>query len=431
VRTTDFDGESLPASSGATPERSLSPRSRGSAAEAGTGAGPADIAGLIAFAPHAIAITEGPSHLLRQVNPAFCRMMDVEAVDVLDRPYATAFPDPPDPNLPGLLTNVLTTGEAQQNREVTQPGPGAEPPVWSYAVWPLRDRAGSAAGLVVEIQDRTDDSRSIGRLKGLTDDIRQINERLLSSAIREQEWAEKAEGAAKAKSDFLAMMSHELRTPLNAIVSYTEILLTGIAGPTTDRQRECLQRVRSSSDHLLTLIGEVLTFAKVEARGLLPRTNRVDLGRLAREAAALIEPLAAKKGLELHLDVTDTLLETDANKVHQILVNLLGNAVKFTDEGEVRLEVSDDPEDQEKVRVRVRDTGIGIPAQDLERNFEPFVQSESVLTRRFGGTGLGLTISRALATLLGGALTAESTPGKGATFTLRLPHSTTPLQALQ
>jgi PAS domain S-box-containing protein len=374
-------------------------------------------------APHAVVITEGPAHLLRRVNPAFCELMGVAAGDVLGRPYAGAFSEPLGQGPLTLLDRVHRSGEAVQDHEVERFRPNGDPVVWSYTAWPLADPSGASDGLVIEIRDRTEQTRSVRRIQQMAHEIRQINERLLGSALREQEWTEKAEAAARAKSDFLAMMSHELRTPLSGIVGYTEVLLGGMLGSVNEKQHEGLQRINTCSHHLLEMIEDVLAFAQVEANSLQVRCERIDVWRLAREAAAVIEPLAAEKGIELHVETraTPLTLDTDAHKVRQILLNLLGNAVKFTEAGEVRLEVE---ERDEGVRMVVRDTGIGIDPEELERVFEPFVQGESVMTRKFGGTGLGLAISRALAALLGGGVSARSTPGRGSTFWVDLPRAT-------
>jgi signal transduction histidine kinase len=306
--------------------------------------------------------------------------------------------------------------------ELARHGPAEAVDAWSYTVWPREDGSGAITGLMVEVRDRTTETEGTRRLEQFADQIRQINERLLGSALREQEWAEKAEAAARAKSDFLAMMSHELRTPLNGIIGHTEVLSGEVIGPINAKQREGLQRISNCSADLLQLIDDVLTYSRVEAQRVPVRPERVDLCRLARETVALVEPLAMKKRLELSVSTPDGSLrvETDPQMVRQILLNLLGNAVKFTERGSVRLEVASQ---SGEIRLRVRDTGLGIARADLDRIFEPFVQSEAVMTRRFAGTGLGLPISRTLATVLGGTLTLESTPGEGATFTLHLPRS--------
>jgi PAS domain S-box-containing protein len=374
----------------------------------------------ITGAPHAAAVTAGPSHVLRQVNPAFCRLMGVEADAVLGRPYAEALPEPRGQGPLPALERVFRSGVAEADYEVARPPEVGTQAVWSCTAWPLRNGSGEITGLVVELRDHTQEAESTRRLQELADQIRGINERLLRSALQEQEWAEKASAAAKAKADFLSVMSHELRTPLSGIVSYADILLDEMLGPINEKQREGLQRITSCSDHLVRMIDDVLDYARVEAQSVQLRPERVDLRRVAQEAAAIIEPIAAKKGLRLLAEVPGEPLplETDPQKVRQILLNLLGNAVKFTDQGAVRLEIR---EEETEVCLCVRDMGIGIPPGDLERIFEPFVQSEAVTTRRFGGTGLGLSISRALALLLGGDLTAQSTLGRGSTFVLRLP----------
>jgi PAS domain S-box-containing protein len=385
------------------------------------GSGPAPPMRWIDPAPQAIALTEGAEHRLRRVNPAFCRMMGVEEAEVLGRPYAQAFPEPAGGGPLLLLESVLRSGEGVQDREVVRPRSGAGPVVWSYTVWPLPQPSDAPGGLVVEVRDRTHEAEATRRLEEMADQIRQINQRLLGSALREQELAERAEAGARAKSDFLAMMSHELRTPLSGIVGYTEVLLGGMQGPTNAQQRDSLQRIGICSRHLLEMIDEVLSFAQVEAQQVPVRAERVDLCEIAREVAAILDPLASEKGLHLHVSTPAAPLSllTDGHKVRQVLLNLLGNALKFTEAGEVRLEVHGD---EEGVHLRIQDTGIGIPAHDLERVFEPFVQSEAVTTRRFGGTGLGLPISRSLATLLGGVLTAQSTLGEGSIFTMVLPR---------
>jgi signal transduction histidine kinase len=224
--------------------------------------------------------------------------------------------------------------------------------------------------------------------------------------------------ASEAKSAFLATMSHELRTPLNAIIGYQSLLKEGIDGPLSDAQLAHLNRIRASADHLLSLIDEVLTFSRVEAGKEVVQREDVSLRSVIDQAITMITPLAEVKGLTVHVEGDDPQLFTDGGKVRQILLNLLSNAIKFTDSGEV---VIRSRAYEKTVEVSVADTGIGIAAENLERIFDPFWQVEQRSTRKVGGTGLGLSVSRTLAQLVGGDIRVESEPGKGSTFTLTLP----------
>jgi signal transduction histidine kinase len=236
-----------------------------------------------------------------------------------------------------------------------------------------------------------------------------------------------AEAANRTKGEFLAVMSHELRTPLNAIGGYAELMEMGIRGPVTERQREDLGRIQRSQRHLLGLVNEVLNYAKLGAGSVRYAEADVVVRDALAEAEALVAPQARAKGLALGVDACpgDLAVRADQEKLRQVLVNLLSNAVKFTDRGgRVRVACEEAPPsggDGARVRIAVRDTGMGISADKLGAIFEPFVQVRADLTRTAEGTGLGLAISRDLARGMGGDLTVESTPGAGSTFTLTLP----------
>jgi PAS domain S-box-containing protein len=235
-----------------------------------------------------------------------------------------------------------------------------------------------------------------------------------------------AQEANRAKADFLAVMSHELRTPLNAIMGYSDLLDAEISGPVLPKQRRQLSRIRASARHLLQLIEEILAFARMEEGGEEVLLEEVDAAELTRDAIAAVEPMATAKGLELIVKAEASLaLRTDTSKVRQILVNLLSNAIKFTEEGSVTLTTE---AGQGSLVFTITDTGIGISEEQLERIFEPFWQAERPTTRRVGGTGLGLSVSRRFARLLGGDIQAESTPGQGARFRVELPVSSVQLQ---
>ena len=227
--------------------------------------------------------------------------------------------------------------------------------------------------------------------------------------------------ASQAKSSFLAVMSHELRTPLNAIIGYSELLGDGVAGPLLPKQQEQVGRVQASARHLLQLINEVLAFARIEAGREEAQVELIDLYGLVRETAALVEPLAVLKELALRVEIPDGVatVSTDPGKVRQILLNLLSNAVKFTDAGEVLLRAR---LEAETIHLEVKDTGIGIPAEQMRKIFDPFWQIEQSSTRRAGGTGLGLSVMRQLVHLLGGEVILSSTEGEGSSFVVRLPN---------
>lgn len=228
-----------------------------------------------------------------------------------------------------------------------------------------------------------------------------------------------AQEANRSKADFLAIMSHELRTPLTAIFGYTELLTTGIAGALTPAQNTHLERIYASAAHLLTIIEDVLAYARTEAGRDQIHEDSFTIKEIVEEALVMVKPNAQKKGLAISSDIgEDVSLRTDRAKLRQILINLLGNAVKFTEEGGIHVEVT---RKGSEVEIAVQDTGPGIDAADFDRIFEPFRQLEPSMTRKAGGTGLGLAVTRRFAALLGGRIDVASQPGQGTRFAVTLP----------
>ena len=230
-----------------------------------------------------------------------------------------------------------------------------------------------------------------------------------------------AEAANRAKSAFLATMSHELRTPLNIILGYSELALEHLEERGDDETAEDLRRVHGAGQHLLGLISDVLDLSRIEADRLEIGREPFDLDEMVREMVLSFQPLALNNTDELLAEVPLGLVVTglDRTRVRQILLNLVSNAIKFTRNGQIRIRVRRDGEHH--LDISVRDTGIGIPADKLAVIFLPFTQVDPSTTRRYEGSGLGLAISRRLAELMGGTLSVESSPGRGSTFTLRLP----------
>ncbi len=236
-----------------------------------------------------------------------------------------------------------------------------------------------------------------------------------------QEYAAAAEAATLAKNEFLANMSHELRTPLNAIIGFSDGLLERAnRHPLNDHQKDRLAKIKRSGEHLLSLINSVLDIAKIEAREHQVVASLFDATLLVQEVVALLDPLLRNKPGVVVDNVcgdAERLIFSDRDKIKQVLINLLGNAIKFTSRGRVavRVDVVDG-----RLRICVEDTGIGIAAKDLPHIFDKFYQVKQIRTS-FDGTGLGLSICKAFAELLGGAVTAQSVPGQGSSFTLELP----------
>ncbi|MDB5313247.1 MAG: barA 3, partial [Gemmataceae bacterium] len=338
-----------------------------------------------------------PDGRFLRVNRCLCELVGYPEAGLLARSYQE-ITHPDDLAADTARAREILAGQARtyqlEKRYLHRDGH----PVWVLlGVSLVRDAAGDPLHFVAQVQDIT------GRKE-------------VEAALRRASAA--AEAASRAKSEFLANMSHEIRTPMNGILGMTDLILETELTPD---QRESLGLVKSSADALLTVINDILDFSKIEAGKLdidpVPFSLRDAVGDALRALALR----AHAKGLELACDVlpdVPDLVIGDAHRLRQVLTNLVGNAIKFTDRGEVVVRADRVPADGDAIRLRfgVSDTGIGIPAEKLKAVFEPFTQADGSTTRRFGGTGLGLTICQRLVGLMGGRVWAESEVGKGSTF---------------
>jgi signal transduction histidine kinase len=229
-----------------------------------------------------------------------------------------------------------------------------------------------------------------------------------------------AQESDRIKSSFLATMSHELRTPLNSIIGFTGVILQGLTGPLNDEQIRQLSMSRDSARHLLALINDILDISKIEAGQLEIVKRPFEVRQAVESVLRIVQPLAQKKNLQLHVDIAVNVatINNDRRRVEQVLINLVNNAIKFTERGEVNIEcqIRDG-----QLETSVRDTGIGIQPEDVQRLFKPFQQIDTGLARGHDGTGLGLAICKRLVTAMGGDIRVESQWAAGSTFKFTLP----------
>jgi PAS domain S-box-containing protein len=324
---------------------------------------------------------------------------------------------------------ALLDADARRERMIlSNPRSGADLPV-EVVSGKVRNERRETIAIVSVLHDLTkqvENERLYEALKQLNSElegrIREATADLAEQNARLQWQSQEVERANKLKSEFLASMSHELRTPINALIGYTALLLDGVLGEITPKQRDALTRGRAAAEHLLALINDILDLAKIEAGKMPLHVTSVPVREVVQEVTQQIEPMIRKKQLDFTTDVSpdSPALITDRTKVKQVLLNLLSNAVKFTTKGGVTIRARPVTNG---VQIDVIDTGIGIRPDDLQAIWEDFRQVDQSRTREFGGTGLGLSITRKLLDRLGGSVTVQSVYGEGSTFSVMLPLS--------
>lgn len=374
------------------------------------------------------------------VNRRFLEATGLEESQIVGARVQDVIPQSAQPLVFGRYHEAIRTGQSVRWEEVSDYPTGRK--IGHVTVVPVFDARGvctQLVGMVHDVTERKQAEEQIHRLNGELQQHAEGLERRVAERTAELQTAlVRAEAADRLKSAFLATMSHELRTPLNSIIGFTGTVLQGLAGPLNEEQKKQLGMVRGSARHLLELINDVLDLSKIEAGQLQVRAEPFDLRVSLERTAASVKVLADKKGLALTTVLAPGVgeISSDRRRVEQIVLNLLNNAIKFTDHGDVTLTAglvadfrpSPDAPPQRAVRIAVADTGIGIRAEDLAKLFQPFRQVDAGLARLHEGTGLGLVICRRLATLLGGEIAVRSEWARGSefTFTLPLQRTTTP-----
>ena len=333
-------------------------------------------------------------------------------------------------NLTSFVSNVLTAASEQRYRgeiQLTDPQTGKPSPVEALAGQILSE-LGELMWVVTILHDLTEAierARLYEQLKQASVELERKIQEATAELAQQNELLRRQhielEQASALKSQFLANMSHEFRTPLNAILGYTHMLLNGVSGPMIESQRKSLTRIDSNSRHLLALINDILDITRIEAGRMPLNLSTFEIPALVREVMSELEPIIRRSNLSVTARMKKLpAVRSDRQKVKQIVLNLLSNALKFTPAGSVAITASYDVK-KRMITIAVRDTGVGIPDSDQAKVFEDFRQLDSSPARGYGGTGLGLSICRRLSQMLGGGIDLASSQGRGSTFKLRLP----------
>ncbi|MHB1340814.1 MAG: PAS domain S-box protein [Coriobacteriia bacterium] len=380
---------------------------------------------LIASQQHYESLFENTHSVMILLDPVTTQVLDVNQAAVeyygyarsglVGRPLADINGSGVQEMVGRLLQSAHTGGGVHRDRHRLASGEWRDVEVHSGPV--LIEGRQRIFGIVHDITERVAAESELARHREHLAEMVDERTRELSLAYQE------LEEANRAKDAFLANMSHELRTPLNSVIGFTDLLLAGLTGDLNDEQTKQIAMVNSSGRHLLDLVDDVLDITRISSGHMTTSEVPFSLRDIVSGAVDSVRPSASKKGLSVSVEIADAVphvMYGDERKVRQVLLNLLGNAVKFTDSGEIVVTVAAGDDD---VHVEVRDTGLGIPANEIERIFDEFHQVTPDREAKPGGVGLGLAISRRLARMLGGDVVAVSTPGAGSTFTLMLPHA--------
>lgn len=359
-------------------------------------------AGDIVESIHDPLIVLTPDLRVRVVNPVFYEQFRVSAEETTGRLiYELGNGQWDIPELHTLLEDILPENDAFDGYEVAH-----EFENLGWRVMLLNARRLDHLQLILLVITDVTDRKQVEALRAAKE---------AAEAAKEE-----AEAANMVKSQFLASMGHELRTPLTGVIGLADLLETEVLGPTTGRQKQSLARIRSSAWHLVRIIDEIMAYARSETGKAEIRPERVPVTDVVRDIVEMLGPASGSdEDLRLTVPAEPVFVVTDRGKLSQIVANLVGNAIKFSESPvHVRLSVDDD-----WIRISVADTGPGIPADRQEEIFEPFTQLDGSTTREKGGTGLGLTVARRHARLLGGDVEVRSVVGEGSTFTLHLPRT--------
>ncbi|MFW6330471.1 MAG: sensor histidine kinase [Gemmatimonadota bacterium] len=372
-----------------------------------------DAAHFIRTSPVALALLEGRGDRIGLANEAFAAAVGVCADELVDRPLPELFRNAD--RVRDRLGRVRDGGSPAATPFTSRAGSSLLLTAWRVPA----SRTGEREQVGILLTVDAPRNGSAGGEKRLADTLREVNEALLVTALREQAHAQEARSESEAKSVFLASVSHELRTPLNSILGYADLLESGVPQTLPEGLRGHVDRIQDAAGHLLSLIEQIIEASRAEFDERLD-AEPFDIVAFVREVVELIRRRAEDAGLELRLNLPSSGIQvvTDRRKVRQVLLNLLVNAIKFTDEGHIGVEVE---RVEDTFVVRVTDTGIGITEEEQKQVFRRFWQAGASTVRTEAGMGIGLWVVRTLVDAMGGRVTLESVPGDGSTFEVVLP----------